>query len=365
MNVFVVATTLQAGGGITIYKQFLSHLPKYIGLNKYWIFVNPLLPMEPIEGVNYISFPLQSKMKRIWGEGKMIQKEIEKLRVQPDVLISLQNNGYKEIKNCKQIVYYHQPMPLFPGIWNPFKSQERSQFLYKYIFPLIVKRTWAKDTLFIAQIPFIKKKMIEKYNIPSQNIHICFPDVEKIDIENIKKFSFEEDAIHFITVVVGDVPRYKNLMVLIKAASIIKERQKDLGKHVIFHITTSAKEAFVWAAEVKKYGVEDIIRFDGRIDHSDLLSIYKGVDAVLFPSYIETLGLPLLEGAAFGLPVFAADVDYAHEVLKDYEGATFIDVNDYEAWAHQIIAFTKNIKQYKHLPQDRESEWGRFFGLIK
>jgi len=36
MNIFVIATTLQAGGGITIYKQFLSHLPEYVGQNRYW-----------------------------------------------------------------------------------------------------------------------------------------------------------------------------------------------------------------------------------------------------------------------------------------------------------------------------------------
>ena len=83
MNIFVIATTLQAGGGITIYKQFLSHLPKYIGQNKYWIFINPVLPKVAIEGVTYISFPLQSKLKRILFEGKLLQNEIVKLGVKP------------------------------------------------------------------------------------------------------------------------------------------------------------------------------------------------------------------------------------------------------------------------------------------
>ena len=66
------------------------------------------------------------------------------------------------------------------------------------------------------------------------------------------------------------------------------------------------------------------------------MGLYKNADALLFPSYIETLGLPLLEAAAFGLPVLAADVDYAHEVLKDYEGVRYIDVFDYEGWARKI-----------------------------
>ena len=106
MNIFVIATTLQAGGGITIYKQFLSHLPEYVGQNRYWIFVNPVLPQVEIEGVTYISFPLQSKVKRILFEGKLLKAEVSKLRVKPDVVVSLQNNGYKCFKDCKQIVYY-------------------------------------------------------------------------------------------------------------------------------------------------------------------------------------------------------------------------------------------------------------------
>jgi len=38
----------------------------------------------------------------------------------------------------------------------------------------------------------------------------------------------------------------------------------------------------------------------------------------LFPSYIETFGLPLIEAAAFGLPIGVANEAYAHEVLKGY-----------------------------------------------
>lgn len=365
MNIFVIATTLQAGGGITIYKQFLSHLPEHIEQNKYWVFVNPILPQVAIERVTYISFPLQSKLKRILFEGKLLQTEIVKLGVKPDVVISLQNNGYKNIKDCKQIVYYHQPLPLYPGIWNPFKSQERSQFLYKYIFPHIVKRTWVRDIQFVVQIPFIKRRMVDYYGIPEQNIHLCFPDVEKIDVENVKPYAFKKNAYHFLCVVVGDVPRYKNLLTLIKAADLLKKNYKETDKPVKIHLTTTAEDAFVWAAEVKKYGVEDIIQFDGKFKHDELLGLYKSADALLFPSYIETLGLPLLEAAAFGIPVLAADVDYAHEVLKNYEGVRYAGVYDYEAWVKNIIEFGMKSKRYKPLPQDQKSDWGRFFDLMK
>ena len=207
--------------------------------------------------------------------------------------------------------------------------------------------------------------MVKFFRISEQNIHICFPDVERIDVENVKSYAFKNDAYHFLCVVVGDVPRYKNLLTLIKAAEILKKNYKETDKPIKIHLTTTAKDACVWAAEVKKYGVEDIIQFDGKYKHDELLGVYKNTDALLFPSYIETLGLPLLEAAAFGLPVLAANVDYAHEVLRNYEGVRYIDVYDYEDWAKGIMSFGMNDKRYKPLPQDRESDWGRFFDLMK
>ena len=365
MNIFVIATTLQAGGGITIYKQFLSHLPEYIGENRYWIFVNPVLPQVEIKGVTYISFPLQSKIKRILFEGKRLKEEATKLGMKPDVIVSLQNNGYRSFKDCKQIVYYHQPMPLYPGVWNPFRSQERSQFLYKYIFPHIVKKTWSKNTQFVVQIPFIKRRMVEYFGIPASNIQVCFPDIEKIDIEKVKPHIFNKEVYNFLSVVVGDVPRYKNLLTLIKAAEFLKQNCLGLDKPVKIHLTTTAEEAKVWAKEVKKHDVEDIIQFDGKYGYDELLRLYKGADALLFPSYIETLGLPLLEGAAFGLPVLAANIDYAHEVLGDYEGAIYIDVHNAKAWAEKIKEVGKNDRRYKPLSQDRNSDWKYFFSIIR
>lgn len=364
MNIFVVATALQVGGGITIYKQFLSHLPEHIGQDKYWIFVNPILPKVVIEGVQYITFPLRSKANRILNEGKFLVLEMERKQVTPDIIVSLQNNGFKEIKNCKQIVYYHQSLPLYPGFWNPFKTKERPLFLYKNIFPHIVRRTWVKDTQFVVQIPYIKRRMMEYYGILEQNIHVCFPDVERIDVNRVKPYQFEKGFTHFLCVVVSNVPRYKNLLTIIRAVEILKNKYLGIEYKVRVHLTTTSVEAHSWSKLVIQHGVDDIIQFDGAVDHEDLLGMYKNSDALLFPSSIETLGLPLLEAASFGIPVLAADKDYAHEVLNGYEGAFFIETHDFEAWAEMIKRVIDTKEKYRPLSQNRKSDWSYFFELI-
>lgn len=43
MNVLVMASTIMMGGAKTIYNQFMSHLPEYIGSDKYLVYVSETL----------------------------------------------------------------------------------------------------------------------------------------------------------------------------------------------------------------------------------------------------------------------------------------------------------------------------------
>lgn len=363
MNVFVIATTLQAGGGITIYKQFLSHLPEHIGENKYWIFVNPVLPQVAIKGVTYISLPLQSKIKRTLFEGELLKAEVTKLRVKPDVVVSLQNNGYRCFNDCKQIVYFHQSLPLYPGSYNPFNRTERTLFNYKHLFPRIVKRTWVKNTLFVVQTSVVKKRFGSCFGAPTENVRVCFPDIEKIDVAQCEAYNWGDNRKHLIFV--GDDSKYRNGCTLAKAMGILNRQNPALADNIRIHVTSSTEKAPIMYNEVLKNSVVKNFVFEGIIKHENLLSYYKSATALVFPSSIETVGLPLLEAATFGIPVFSADVDYAHEVLKDYEGVKFADVHDYDAWARGISELCETNKRFNFLSQDRKSDWVSFFDLLK
>lgn len=66
------------------------------------------------------------------------------------------------------------------------------------------------------------------------------------------------------------------------------------------------------------------INYCGFLDKEKLFQYYKE-KILVFPSYIETVGLPLLEAKSVGGIIFAADCPYAHEILGDYENAYFFD----------------------------------------
>ena len=60
----------------------------------------------------------------------------------------------------------------------------------------------------------------------------------------------------------------------------------------------------------------------GRLSNADCLSEYEKADALIFPSVLESYGLPLVEAMVMGIPVIAADLPYARVLCGD-EGIYF------------------------------------------
>jgi glycosyltransferase involved in cell wall biosynthesis len=54
------------------------------------------------------------------------------------------------------------------------------------------------------------------------------------------------------------------------------------------------------------------------VGDAELAALYAGATALLALSHGEGYGLPLVEAAQHGLPVFARDLPVFHEILGDY-----------------------------------------------
>ena len=70
----------------------------------------------------------------------------------------------------------------------------------------------------------------------------------------------------------------------------------------------------------------------GRLDWPQLVTTYAEVDALFFPSLLESYGLPLVEGMMAGLPIVCADLPYAHW-LCGAQAIYFDPRNAASAWA--------------------------------
>ena len=74
---------------------------------------------------------------------------------------------------------------------------------------------------------------------------------------------------------------------------------------------------------IKKYSLENIIQLVGKISYEKVLEYYKNSDLLIFPSYIETLGLPLIEAKKFNLNILAVDLPYSREAIGSYKNVKY------------------------------------------
>lgn len=81
----------------------------------------------------------------------------------------------------------------------------------------------------------------------------------------------------------------------------------------------------------------------GLVPHPAALDIYRESRALLFPSRLETYGLPLIEATLLGLPVFCPSLPYSNDVLEDFVP---VDLTDTAATATLIGHFLANPGDY-------------------
>ena len=150
---------------------------------------------------------------------------------------------------------------------------------------------------------------------------------------------------------------------ILEALNVLKQRKSTVVNKIKIHLTISKGDSTLIDWLIDKYNLQEQIVFEGVLPHETLLSYYKSSQGLLFPSIIETLGLPMLEAAAFGLPIIASDLDYAREVLIGYSGVNFVNAFDYRLWANAIEQVCLYPSKYDALPP-KKSSWECFFKLI-
>lgn len=62
-----------------------------------------------------------------------------------------------------------------------------------------------------------------------------------------------------------------------------------------------------------QYGVK--VNNVGGLSHHDVLALYGKSSATIYPSTLESFGLPLIEARQAGMPVLASELDYVRDVL--------------------------------------------------
>jgi glycosyltransferase involved in cell wall biosynthesis len=190
----------------------------------------------------------------------------------------------------------------------------------------------------------------------AQKVHVVFPEINLPDSDKKLSVAVDKQKINFFYPATLFI--FKNHKILFDAFSII---DKLLSKKIILYLTCPKNKDW----DFYKYQNVEIIYLE-MLPYNEIAGLYQNMDALLFPSYIETLGLPLIEAAHFGLPVIASDLPYARETLEGYEGVAFVNYRDSQAWGNKILKFCTNHPQKKFEPFHKcSASWNELFEILK
>ena len=367
MAIFVInATATRTSGALTILKQFIANIPQGCK-DSFYFMVNPNVSLPTHSNIEYIAVDTESWLNRIVWDEHGFKKFLKNHDIQPDLIISFQNTCVAYDKSVPQLVYYHQLMAVDNHKWSVFKKDERLFYFYKHVYPFFIKRHIHKNTRWVVQTDVVKSAFINKINVDPSTVYVIRPAISLPDYSAIAyNKDFQNDKIHLIYPATPF--SYKNHQLILKALLELKRRYTDVYVRLKVHFTLQRDDLIKLGVISDDMDLDDVIVYEGFMSSDKLLSCYKSAHALLFPSFIETLGLPLLEAAAASLPIYVADLPYARDVMKGYSGAHFLPHDDANLWAKAIASVAQEGKKHyvwQSSPQKEENGWDRFFELMK
>lgn len=363
-TIAVNAYPLRSSGGKSILDQFVRAAGRYSPHVRYLVFSYPgIRAVDAVPNVQYVDVRQGRIAKALFRwQFSGFRRWLRTHGIRPDATVSLANvNVSWPEGETPDFLYYHQSMPLYPERWNPFRATQRGLWLYKTLFRRIVARSLRPSTQVFVQLECIKRRFSQVYGVPGGQIHVVAPEALPAP-EGAQDDSIRLDAQACNLVYPATPFVYKNHEVLLKALRILAARNTEMKVRLYLTMT---RDQLRWLGqeEVDDENVQVVCL--GYVSQEALKGLYGRADALLFPSRIETFGLPLIEAAALGLPVLAGDTDFAREVLQGYAGVSYFPTDDPQKWAEGIEALAQDKgRRYPPLKGEEKDSWKEFFEII-
>lgn len=239
----------------------------------------------------------------------------------------------------KLIITVHDLMPLS----YPDKHSKKLKFYYNRI----LRKNLAKAYSIIVISETTKQDLLKFFPETGQEkIKVIYNGYEKkifntnTDISALKDFKKRFGLDKYI-LYVGRLSRIKNVMRLVKAFALIKDKT-DYSLLVIGKdesgILTEADNF------IKNSGMQNRVKFIERLEENEVQYAYKGARLFIQPSYSEGFGLPAVEAMACGIPCVLSDIEAFREVSAD--AAMLFNPDNEKELAEKIMILLNNENLY-------------------
>jgi glycosyltransferase involved in cell wall biosynthesis len=327
----VSAVNFTEGGPLTILQQFIASACEVLPLEwRIVVFVHDRRLLA-VGRAQFVEIPAAktSWLFRMYVEWIAFRAHARRLR--PDLWVSL-HDMTPRVGPIRQAVYCHNPMPFYRlrlrDVWL-----DPRMLLFRFFYAIIYRINIRRNYAVVVQQSWLREEF-RRWVGTDTRIIVSHPEVERPAIGSERVRSGHACGVTFLYPALPRV--FKNIELVCRAVGLLEGNQ-HWRSQVALTIDGTENRYARWLCA--SFGELKTVRFVGRQSAQQMQALYSASDCLLFPSLIETWGLPISEAKRLGMPMMVADLPYAHETVGRYDQVDFIDVQDAPALAGKMLVF--------------------------
>ena len=313
MKIMVFDVPASSGGAMSILE---SHYNQAITDNENeYIFVISSPILQGHQNIKILRFPWikTSRFHRLYFDLIIANKLVKKYK--PDKIFSLQNLTIFRAK-ISQEIYIHNVIPFSDYKFKLTKNP--NLWFYQNIYKFLLVNSLFKANKVYVQTVWLKEYFLRNYNFSMSKIIVSRPIFNRTNPE-----TYNGNNSSFLYPASAEI--FKNHEIIIEASRILV---KNGHKNFKVFFTIFGNENSHIRKLTKIIEANNLpISFVGILENKVLQNYYIN-SVLIFPSRIESFGLPLLEAKEFKCPIITINQEYARELLSDYKDKYFFEKND-------------------------------------
>jgi glycosyltransferase involved in cell wall biosynthesis len=349
------------GGPLSVFKDALQELADHYASRYEIVALVHRQSLFDIDSITYIEFPQvkASWLRRLYFEYWGLRALSRRLR--PYLWLSMHDmtpNVTAEVR----AVYCHNPSPFYElGAREALTDWKFSlfTFFYRYLYAINLRR----NDHVIVQQEWLRDEFRRRYRVP--NIVVAHPRIPNLVIPAFdEEQPPQERGVRFLY---PTYPRsFKNVELLLEAARILEQAGVE-GFHVWLTIDGSENR---YAAKLRsEYGGLRSVSWLGIMPRDRILLLYAKADCLVFPSKLETWGMPISEFQQTGKPMLVIDLPYAHETVGTYPAVRFFPPGTPRALAEAMESFIQGRPIFSQtcapsIPTPFAADWTELFRIL-
>jgi glycosyltransferase involved in cell wall biosynthesis len=349
------------GGPLSVFKDALQELAGHYASRYEIVALVHRRGLFDIDGVTYIEFPRvkSSWLRRLRFEYWSLRAFSRRLR--PYLWLSMHDmtpNVTAEVR----AVYCHNPSPFYRlGAREALTDWKFSlfTFFYRYLYAINLRR----NDFVIVQQEWLRGEFRRRYRAP--NMVVAHPRIPRLAIPALdQEQQAQGRTVRFLYPL---YPRsFKNVELLLEAARILEQRGID---DFDIWLTIDGTENHYAAKLRSTYGGLRSVSWLGIMPRERILLLYAQADCLLFPSKLETWGMPISEFQQTGKPMLVIDLPYAHETVGAYPAVHFFTPGNPQTLADAMETFVQGRLVFAEttapsIPAPFAADWSELFRIL-